>query len=215
MNGNSAEITILTERIAAQTEAYEKFSQALIKILDMLDALSNQADSEGGDRERIAKGILANISDVADTLQTHVVKSASLSGQLIAKLDENNKLSTQILSELHAHRRSHESLFPELEQLKEKIDDVLINDNDFYDKFITHMNQETKDHTEILTLVKALPSKHDEIKRRMDAQFKEMKSRSVDWVAWWKAAKNYVLGALLVIAVFETLIQFGILKIGR
>ncbi len=80
---NSIEYALLAERLSAQTEAYEKFAQAFVRILELInnngDKIKDLQTQEGQSFRELLQSIVKVASDLRDCEETSKDRDAGTS----------------------------------------------------------------------------------------------------------------------------------------
>jgi len=190
---NNLDFNVLSERISAQTEAYEKFAQSLARILELLDELKNKIKDGKDDSSGAFKELVKTITIISAQLESYISFTRDSDALMVQHLGDYNLVGQQLLLEIKKHQESVVELNENLEKL---VDLGGINHNELAKVF----NQLSKD---ILSLTA--------VSNNTATQMQALYNSKSNWLDKIKGARFYVFAILTLIGVIESLVQIGLL----
>ena len=109
----------LSERITAQTEAYEKFSAALVRILEMLD---NVEDAQALSTNTLTE-LLKSVVSTGEQLRHHMQSAKDSDREIISQLGDVRRLAHEFNTELTLQTEHVDELLSATRVLTRKIED--------------------------------------------------------------------------------------------
>jgi chromosome segregation ATPase len=192
---NNLDFNVLSERISAQTDAYEKYAQSLTKILELLDEIKSRVKEEGGKSSIASKDLIKTITIISTQLESYISFTRDSDALMVQHLADYNFVGQQLLLEIKKHKDSVTELNETLENLVEST------------------------NTEYIELFKTLKSVESSIENLTESN--RISSEKIDviyqnktgLINTIKSAKYYILAVFTIITIIGALIQLGLFKI--
>lgn len=192
---NNLDFNVLSERIIAQTEAYEKFAQSLARILELIDELKDKIKEQGDDSSGAFKELVRTITIISTQLESYVSFTKDSDALMVQHLADYNLIGQQLLIEIRKHQESVIALNETLEKL---VDSGTLR----HDELAKVFNQLSVD-------INALAAVSDKTATQIQVLYNNKSS----WIDRIKETKYYILAIITLIGIIEALIQLGILRI--
>ena len=192
---NNLDFNVLSERISAQTEAYEKFAQSLARILELLDELKSEIKDGNDNSSSAFKELVKTITIISTQLEAYISFTRDSDALMVQHLGDYNLVGQQLLLEIKKHQESVTKLNETLEELVEVGG---LNHKELSKVF----NQLSKDITALTN-----------VSNTTATQMQDLYNSKSNWLDKIKGAKFYILAILTIVGIIETLIQFGLLRI--
>lgn len=195
LENNNLDFNVLSERITAQTEAYEKFAQSLAKILDLLNELKEKVKNQGDDAAVAFRDLVKTITIISTQLESYVAFTRDSDALMVQNLADYNMVSQQLLVEIRRHQEN-------VAELNETLSEILNSENVRFAELTTTLSK----------LSTNIESIHN-VLQTVAKQTEDMSNSKTNIADKIKGAKYYIFAFLTLIAIIESLIQFGILNI--
>ena len=192
---NNLDFNVLSERIIAQTEAYEKFAQSLARILELIDELKDKIKEQGDDSSGAFKELVRTITIISTQLESYVSFTKDSDALMVQHLADYNLIGQQLLIEIRKHQESVIALNETLEKL---VDSGTLR----HDELAKVFHQLSLD-------INALAAVSDKTATQIQVLYNNKSS----WIDRIKETKYYILAIITLIGIIEALIQLGILRI--
>lgn len=192
---NNLDFNVLSERIIAQTEAYEKFAQSLARILELIDELKDKIKEQGDDSSGAFKELVRTITIISTQLESYVSFTKDSDALMVQHLADYNLIGQQLLIEIRKHQESVIALNETLEKL---VDSGTLR----HDELAKVFNQLSVD-------INALAAVSDKTATQIQVLYNNKSS----WIDRIKETKYYILAIITLIGIIEAMIQLGILRI--
>lgn len=192
---NNLDFNVLSERIIAQTEAYEKFAQSLARILELIDELKDKIKEQGDDSSGAFKELVRTITIISTQLESYVSFTKDSDALMVQHLADYNLIGQQLLIEIRKHQES-------VIELNETLEKLVDSGSLRHDELAKVFNQLSDD-------IKALAAVSDKTSTQIQVLYNSKSS----WLDNIKSTKYYILAVITLIGVIEALIQLGILRI--
>lgn len=192
---NNLDFNVLSERIIAQTEAYEKFAQSLARILELIDELKDKIREQGDDSSGAFKELVRTITIISTQLESYVSFTKDSDALMVQHLADYNLIGQQLLIEIRKHQESVIALNETLEKL---VDSGTLR----HDELATVFHQLSVD-------IKALAVVSD----KTSTQIQVLYNNKSGWIDRVKSTRYYILAILTIIGIIGTLIQLGLFRI--
>jgi chromosome segregation ATPase len=192
---NNLDFNVLSERIIAQTEAYEKFAQSLARILELIDELKDKMKEQGDDSSGAFKELVRTITIISTQLESYVSFTKDSDALMVQHLADYNLIGQQLLIEIRKHQESVIALNETLEKL---VDSGTLR----HDELAKVFHQLSVD-------INALTAVSDKTATQIQVLYNNKSS----WLDRIKGTRYYILAVLTLIGIIEALIQLGLLRI--
>lgn len=195
LENNNLDFNVLSERITAQTEAYEKFAQSLAKILDLLNELKEKVKNQGDDAAVAFRDLVKTITIISTQLESYVAFTRDSDALMVQNLADYNMVSQQLLVEIRRHQEN-------VAELNETLSEILNSENVRFAELTTTLSKLSTNIESIHTVLQTVAK-----------QTEDMSNSKTNIADKIKGAKYYIFAFLTLVAIIESLIQFGILNI--
>lgn len=192
---NNLDFNVLSERISAQTEAYEKFAQSLARILELLDELKDKIKDQGDNSSGAFKELVKTITIISTQLESYVNFTRESDVQMVQHLADYNLVGQQLLIEIRKHQES-------VVELNETLENLVDNGG-------TNHKELTKVFTQISADISALTS----VSNTTALQMQVLYNNKSNWIEKIKGARFYIFAILTLIGIVESMVQLGLLHI--
>ncbi len=120
---SSTHVEILSERIEAQIQAHDKYSQAFIKILETLDHINGNIQTlETSDTYHVRE-LVKEISVIAEDLRNHDQYSQIMKNDIDKKIEEYKEEAGTLIDELYLQRHFVEGIVPSIKDISKNLND--------------------------------------------------------------------------------------------
>ena len=195
LENNNLDFNVLSERITAQTEAYEKFAQSLAKILDLLNELKEKVKNQGDDAAVAFRDLVKTITIISTQLESYVAFTRDSDALMVQNLADYNMVSQQLLIEIRRHQEN-------VAELNDTLAEILSSENVRFSELTSTLAKLSNNVESIHNVLQTVAK-----------QTEDMSASKTNITDKIKGAKYYILAFLTLIAIIESLIQFGILNI--
>jgi len=192
---NNLDFNVLSERISAQTEAYEKFAQSLARILELLDELKDKIKEQGDESSLAFKDLVKTITIISTQLESYISFTRDSDALMVQHLADYNLVGQQLLLEIRKHQES-------VTELNKTLENLVGSGNAQHKELAVVFNQLAKD-------ISALTS----ISTSTASQMQTLYNSKKGWLDKIKSARYYILAVLTLIGVVESLVQLGVIHI--
>lgn len=192
---NNLDFNVLSERISAQTEAYEKFAQSLARILELLDELKDKIKEQGDESSLAFKDLVKTITIISTQLESYISFTRDSDALMVQHLADYNLVGQQLLMEIRKHQES-------VTELNETLENLVNSEDAQHKELSTVFTQLAKD-------ISALTSISTSTASQMQTLYNSKKS----WLDKIKSARYYILAVLTLIGIVESLVQLGVIHI--
>jgi chromosome segregation ATPase len=192
---NNLDFNVLSERISAQTEAYEKFAQSLARILELLDELKSKIKDQGDNSSGAFKELVKTITIISTQLESYVNFTRDSDAQMVQHLADYNLVGQQLLMEIRKHQES-------VVELNETLENLVDNGG-------TNHKELAKVFTQLSMDISALAS----VSNTTAAQMQVLYNNKSNWIEKIKGARFYIFAVLTLIGLVESMVQLGLLHI--
>lgn len=192
---NNLDFNVLSERISAQTEAYEKFALSLSKILELLDELKSRIKEDGNGSSLAFRDLIKTITIISTQLESYISFTRDGDSLMVQHLADYNFVGQQLLLEI----RKHQEIVVELNETLENL-----------------VESGSHEHNEISNILMKLTN---DISTLVDISQKSASQIEVIYQnknSFWnkvKDAKYYIVAIFTIITIVGALIQLGLFKI--
>ena len=115
-----SEIQLLSEKINAQVQAHEKYSQAFMEILKTLDQINEQVQKVGVSDAEALRTLTGQVALISCDIRHHRDGSRELKDDLIQKIADYHKSTQGFLHELNLQRLLVTDIAPMMRDLMKK-----------------------------------------------------------------------------------------------
>jgi len=192
MTDNAAlDFNALSERIIAQTEAYEKFAQALAKILELLDEVKESLHDQDIENSDIMRDLAKAITVIGTQLEAYIAFTKDSDVQMVKNLAEYNNVNQQFIVELKNNREA-------IDELDTLFRDVSANINKRFEGY----EAKFQESSELLEVLK-------ETNLRMANQVASIYKAKQGWGVTLRSWKIYVVAFITILGLLGGAIQLG------
>lgn len=118
-----SEIQLLAEKINAQVQAHEKYSQAFMEILKTLDQINEQVQKVGINDGAALRALLEHVTVISSDLRHHHEDARGLKNNLETKIAEYHQSTQGFLHELSLQRLLVTEVGPMMRDLMKKYEE--------------------------------------------------------------------------------------------
>jgi hypothetical protein len=192
---NNLDFNVLSERISAQTEAYEKVAHSLATIVDLIAELKDRIKEDGNDSSLAFNNLITTITIISTQLESYISFTRDSDALMVHHLADYNFVGQQLLLEIRKHQ-----------EVISHLDDTLKN----------LLENDTEEHSEIsknlLNLTESIASLN-KLSQESAAKIQIIYENKASLLNRIKDAKYYILAMFTIITVVGALIQLGLFKI--
>lgn len=192
---NNLDFNVLSERISAQTEAYEKFAQSLFKILELLDELKSRIKDDGNESSAAFHDLIKTITIISTQLESYISFARDSDALMVQHLADYNFVGQQLLLEIKKHQES-------VVELSETLNNLVESGGNKH-------NEISKTLIKIAQDVSALTDASQTAASKIEVIYQN-KTNILNRI---KDAKYYILAVFTLITIVGALIQLGLFKI--
>lgn len=204
------DISILSERLNAQTEVHLKYTEAFVRIIGLLDEIKQTSSSNLGIQQEHFRLLLEkhiSVIEQVKALAEAAKVQSSHTQDLIEILQDTLKLN---------NTEAKEELREQFESVKKMI---VKKDND-----LTLLSAKILEASNVIStkldVLKQQEENYNKSLEGIDAKIDHMTStvKSLDkynsgWQSTWKQWRSYLIVFLAIIGIAETLVQLGVLHL--
>ena len=192
---NNLDFNVLSERISAQTEAYEKFALSLSKILELLDELKSRIKDDGNESSLAFADLIKTITIISTQLESYISFTRDSDALMVQHLADYNFVGQQLLIEIRKHQ------------------EVVVELNETLENLVGNNKHEYSEISNALVKIAQNISTLTEVSKTSASQIEVIYQNKTSFLNRIKDAKYYILAIFTIITIVGALIQLGLFKI--
>lgn len=192
---NNLDFNVLSERISAQTEAYEKFALSLSKILELLDELKSRIKDDGNESSLAFADLIKTITIISTQLESYISFTRDSDALMVQHLADYNFVGQQLLIEIRKHQ------------------EVVVELNETLENLVGNNKHEYGEISNALVKIAQNISTLTEVSKTSASQIEVIYQNKTSFLNRIKDAKYYILAIFTIITIVGALIQLGLFKI--
>lgn len=192
---NNLDFNVLSERISAQTEAYEKFAQSLFRILELLDELKSRIKDDGNESSVAFHDLIKTITIISTQLESYISFTRDSDALMVQHLADYNFVGQQLLLEIKKHQES-------VVELSETLNNLVESGGDKHNEISKTLIKIAQDVSALTDVSQTAASKIEVIYQNKTNILNRIKD-----------AKYYIFAVFTLITIVGALIQLGLFKI--
>lgn len=192
---NNLDFNVLSERISAQTEAYEKFALSLSKILELLDELKSRIKDDGNESSLAFADLIKTITIISTQLESYISFTRDSDALMVQHLADYNFVGQQLLIEIRKHQEV-------VVELNETLENLVGNNKHEYGEISNALVKIAQNISTLTDVSKTSASQIEVIYQNKNSFWNKVKD-----------AKYYILAIFTIITIVGALIQLGLFKI--
>lgn len=192
---NNLDFNVLSERISAQTEAYEKFALSLSKILELFDELKSRIKDDGNESSLAFADLIKTITIISTQLESYISFTRDSDALMVQHLADYNFVGQQLLIEIRKHQEV-------VVELNETLENLVGNNKHEYSEISNALVKIAQNISTLTDVSKTSASQIEVIYQNKNSFWNKVKD-----------AKYYILAIFTIITIVGALIQLGLFKI--
>jgi len=192
---NNLDFNVLSERISAQTEAYEKFALSLSKILELLDELKSRIKEDENDSSLAFADLIKTITIISTQLESYISFTRDSDALMVQHLADYNFVGQQLLVEIRKHQ------------------EVVVELNETLENLVGNSKNEYSEISNALVKISQNISTLTDVSKTSASQIEVIYQNKTSFLNRIKDAKYYILAIFTIITIVGALIQLGLFKI--
>lgn len=192
---NNLDFNVLSERISAQTEAYEKFAQSLFRILELLDELKSRIKDDGNESSVAFNNLIKTIAIISTQLESYISFTRDSDALMVQHLADYNFVGQQLLLEIKKHQES-------VVELSETLNNLVTSGGHQHNEIFKTLIKIAQDVSALTDVSQTAASKIEVIFQNKTSILNRIKD-----------AKYYILAIFTLVTIVGALIQLGLFKI--
>ena len=167
----------------------------MAKILDLLNELKEKVKNQGDDAAVAFRDLVKTITIISTQLESYVAFTRDSDALMVQNLADYNMVSQQLLIEIRRHQEN-------VAELNDTLAEILSSENVRFSELTSTLAKLSNNVESIHNVLQTVAK-----------QTEDMSASKTNITDKIKGAKYYILAFLTLIAIIESLIQFGILNI--